>query len=80
MAFDPKNYQFSTGEHENRKMIFVHFEYTQLLHKELKKSSQSQDGTHRKSTGICRISHLRPFDDRWQPVRRIETVRNRNCR
>ena len=36
MAFDPKNYQFSTGEHENRKVIFVRFKYNPLLHKELK--------------------------------------------
>ena len=25
MAFDPKNYLFSTGEHENRKVIFKHY-------------------------------------------------------
>ena len=41
MAFDPKNYQFSTGEDENRKMIFVRFIYNPLLHKELKEKFPS---------------------------------------
>jgi len=36
MAFDPKNYQFSTGKHENKDVIFVHFNYNSLWHKELK--------------------------------------------
>ena len=36
MSFDPKNYQFSTGEHENRNVIFVNFQYNPLLKNELK--------------------------------------------
>ena len=36
MAFDPKNYEFSAGEHENEKVIFVRFQYNSLWHKELK--------------------------------------------
>ena len=36
MAFDPKNYQISTGRHENKKVIFVRFIYNQLWHNELK--------------------------------------------
>ena len=36
MAFDSKNYQYSTGEYENKNVIFVHFQYNPVLHKELK--------------------------------------------
>jgi len=36
MSFNPKNYQFSTGEHQNKNVIFAHFQYNSLLHKELK--------------------------------------------
>jgi len=36
MAFNPKNYQFTTGEHENRIVIFVHFPFDVLLKNDLK--------------------------------------------
>ena len=36
MSFDPKNYQFSTSEHHNKKVIFVQFQYNPLWRKELK--------------------------------------------
>jgi site-specific recombinase XerD len=36
MLFDPKNYQFSTGEYQNKNVILVHFPYNPLLQKELK--------------------------------------------
>ena len=36
MSFDPKNYQFSTGEHHEKNVIFVQFQYNPLWHKELK--------------------------------------------
>ena len=36
MAFNPKNYQFSIGEHENKLVIFVLFQYNMLWDKELK--------------------------------------------
>jgi len=41
MAFDSKNYQYSTGKHENRNLIFVHFRYNPVLHKELKERFSS---------------------------------------
>ena len=41
MAFDPKNYEFTTGEHENEKVIFVTFKYNSLYHKELKEKFSS---------------------------------------
>ena len=36
MSFDPKNYQFSTGEYYGKNVIFVHFQYNQLLKNALK--------------------------------------------
>ena len=36
MSFNPKNYQFSTGEHEKKQVIFVHFQYNPLWIQELK--------------------------------------------
>jgi len=36
MAFNYKNYQFSTGEHHDNNVIFVHFHFTLLLKNELK--------------------------------------------
>jgi len=36
MSFNPKNYQFSVGEYLDKNVIFVHFQYNSLLHKELK--------------------------------------------
>jgi len=36
MPFNPKNYKFSTGEHRNKNVIFVHFAFNELLKKELK--------------------------------------------
>jgi hypothetical protein len=36
MSFKPENYKFSTGEHRNKNVIFVHFQYNTLFHKELK--------------------------------------------
>ena len=36
MSFNPKNYQFSTGEYLNKNVIFVYFQYSPLLHKELR--------------------------------------------
>jgi site-specific recombinase XerD len=41
MSFDPKNYQFTTGEHNEKSVIFVHFQYNSLLHKELKEKFTS---------------------------------------
>ena len=36
MPFNPQNYLFSAGEHHNRKVIFVYFQYNPLQLKELK--------------------------------------------
>ena len=36
MSFDPKNYQFAIGEHHDKKVIFVQFQYNPLWRKELK--------------------------------------------
>jgi len=36
MTFNPKNYQFTTGEHENKQVVFVRFPYNPLWHRELK--------------------------------------------
>jgi len=36
MSFNLKNYQFSTGEHHDKNVIFVRFQYSPLLIKELK--------------------------------------------
>lgn len=36
MSFNPKNYQFSTGEHRDKKVIFVHFQHNPLLQKQLR--------------------------------------------
>jgi len=36
MLFNSKNYQFLTGEHKNRGVIFVHFPYNEQLKNELK--------------------------------------------
>ncbi|MCL2597472.1 MAG: site-specific integrase [Paludibacter sp.] len=36
MSFNYQNYQFSTGEHHNKNVIFVHFPYNLLLKNELK--------------------------------------------
>jgi len=41
MSFDPKNYQFSTGEHHEKSVIFVHFQYDPFLLKELKEKFSS---------------------------------------
>ena len=36
MLFNPKNYTYSTGEHRDRNVIFVHFQYNLLWKNELK--------------------------------------------
>ena len=36
MSFNPQNYQFSTGEHRNKNVIFVYFQYNTLWLKELR--------------------------------------------
>ena len=36
MSFDPKNYQFSTGEHHEEKVVFVSFPYNPTLQNELR--------------------------------------------
>ena len=36
MSFNPKNYQFSTGEHRDQNVIFVHFQRNELLQKDLR--------------------------------------------
>jgi len=36
MSFNLQNYQFSTGEHYNKNVVFVHFPYNPLLKNELK--------------------------------------------
>jgi len=36
MPFNRQNYQFSIGEHHSKNVIFVHFQYNQLLQKELR--------------------------------------------
>ena len=36
MSFNLQNYQFSLGEHHDKNVIFVHFNYNSLLQKELK--------------------------------------------
>ena len=36
MPFNPKNYKFSTDEHRNKSVIFVHFYFNEFLKKELK--------------------------------------------
>ena len=41
MAFDPNNYQFTVGEHQNENVIFVHFPYNQERKNELKKKFTS---------------------------------------
>jgi site-specific recombinase XerD len=41
MSFNPKNYQFSAGKHENKSVIFVRFQYNSLWHKELKEKFKS---------------------------------------
>jgi hypothetical protein len=41
MSINPKNYQFSIGEHQNKGVIFVHFQYNQLWHKDLKEKFSS---------------------------------------
>lgn len=41
MTFDPKNYQFTVGEYENEKVIFVYFPYNQERKNELKEKFSS---------------------------------------
>jgi len=41
MPFNPKNYQFSTGEHYDKQVIFVHFPYTLTLKFELRQKFPS---------------------------------------
>jgi len=41
MTFNPKNYQFSTGSHHNKNVIFVRFEYNSLKLKELREKFPS---------------------------------------
>jgi len=36
MLFNPQNYKFSTGEHRNKNVIFVHFSFNETLKNELK--------------------------------------------
>ena len=36
MSFNSQNYQFSAGEHRDKKVILIYFNYNALLHKELK--------------------------------------------
>lgn len=36
MTFNSQNYKFSTGEHHNKNVIFIHFPYAPLLKNELK--------------------------------------------
>ena len=36
MSFNPQNYQFATGEHREKNVIFVRFSYNQLWVKELR--------------------------------------------
>ena len=36
MSFNPQKYQFSTGEHHNKNVIFVHFPFDSLLKNELR--------------------------------------------
>jgi site-specific recombinase XerD len=36
MSFNPQNYQFSLGEHRDKNVIFIHFQYNQQLQNELK--------------------------------------------
>jgi len=41
MSFNSQNYKFSTGEHHNKNVIFVHFTYDLLLKNELKEKFPS---------------------------------------
>ena len=41
MSFNLKNYQFSTGEHLNRRVVFVHFQYNLLWKNELREKFPS---------------------------------------
>ena len=41
MSFDPQNYQYKTGEHHDKKVIFVYFAYNTLRLKALKEKFRS---------------------------------------
>jgi len=40
MSFNPRNYQFSTGEHRDKNVILVHFPNNSLLKNELRGSNR----------------------------------------
>ena len=60
MSFNRQNYQFLTGEHHNKKVIFVHFPYNPTLKDELKekfptaKWSTSKQGWYLPDTNAIR--------------------------
>jgi len=49
MSFNSKNYQFSMGEHHDKNVIFVHFQFSSILKNELKEKFSSAKWSASKS-------------------------------
>jgi len=65
MPFNYQNYQFKTGVHHDKNVIFVHFTYSMLLKNELK-------GNSLQLNGVCQSKSKHPaIEQNQKSVRRF---------